>query len=105
MQELNKQRKQAVDYICDIVNAAVWFSNNFSKTTLNENIVYTVEFDDSYIEDRVTKLESMRADAISFPDVPWLLYTYLKTKYNLTDKEAQKYITEGSIEEVDELED
>ena len=29
MQELNKQRKQASDYIEDIIHAAIWFSNQF----------------------------------------------------------------------------
>ena len=35
MQELNKQRKQASDYIEDIIHAAMWFSNQFSGTSYN----------------------------------------------------------------------
>ena len=51
MQELNKQRKQATDYIEDIIHAAMWFSNQFSGTNYNLKEVLSIEFDDSYVED------------------------------------------------------
>lgn len=66
MQELNKQRKQATDYIEDIIHAAMWFSNQFSGTAYDLNDKLSIEFDDSYVEDKQAKLESMRADALSF---------------------------------------
>ena len=105
MQELNKQRKQASDYIEDIIHAAMWFSNQFSGTTYNADEPLSIEFDDSYVEDKQTKLESMRADAVTFQDIPWLTFMYIKTKYNLSDEEAQKYINEGKVTENDDLED
>ena len=107
MQELNKQRKNAVDYITDIIRAAMWFSNQFAETNYNLKEVLNVEFDDSYIEDKQAKLENMRADAITFQDIPWLTFTYIKTKYNLSDDEAEKYIKEGKMREEpnDDLED
>lgn len=107
MQELNKQRKQATDYIIDIIRAAMWFSNQFQETSYNLTEELSIEFDDSYIEDKQAKLEGMRADAISFQDIPWLTFMYIKTKYNLTDEEAQKYINEGktTLEDNDDLED
>lgn len=107
MQELNKQRKQATDYIEDIIHAAMWFSNQFSGTSYNVDEALSIEFDDSYVEDKQTRLEAMRADAVTFQDIPWLTYMYIKTKYNLSDDEAEKYINEGKMrdEHVDDLED
>lgn len=105
MQELNKQRKQASDYIEDIIHAAMWFSNQFSGTSYNVDEALSIEFDDSYVEDKQTKLESMRADAVTFQDIPWLTFMYIKTKYNLSDEEAQKYINEGKVTESDDFED
>ena len=105
MQELNKQRKQASDYIEDIIHAAIWFSNQFSGTSYNVDEDLSIEFDDSYVEDKQTKLEAMRADAVTFQDIPWLTFMYIKTKYNLSDEEAQKYINEGKVTENDDLED
>lgn len=107
MQELNKQRKNAEDYITDIIRAAMWFSNQFSSTSYNLEEELNVEFDDSFIEDKTAKLESMRADAVTFQDIPWLTFTYIKTKYNLSDEEAEKYINEGKMraEPTEDLED
>jgi hypothetical protein len=107
MQELNKQRKNASDYISDIIHAAMWFSNQFHGTKYNLVEELSIEFDDSYVEDKQAKLESMRADAVTFSDIPWLTFMYIKTKYNLSDEEAEKYINEGKMREepVDDLED
>lgn len=90
MQELNKQRKQATDYINDIIHAALWFSNNFQGTAYNEETDLSIEFDDSYIEDKNAKLERMRADALSFPEVPQLKVWYLMEAYNVTEEEAEE---------------
>lgn len=100
LQELNKQRKQATDYITDIIHAAMWFSNQFNGTNFNITEPLVIEFDDSYVEDKVAKLEAMRADALSFPEVPWLKLHYLMEKYNLTEEDAKKYI--GEIDEPDD---
>lgn len=107
MQELNKQRKQAVDYITDIIHAAMWFSNSFSNTNYDVTEKLSIEFDDSVITDKQSQLEAMRADAVTFLDIPWLTFMYIKTKYNLSDEEAEKYINDGKMREepVDDLED
>lgn len=104
MQELNKQRKNAKDYISDIIKAAMWFSNQFAGTTYNINEVLLIEFDDSYVEDKQTKLESMRADALSFPEIPILKIWYIAEKYNLSEEEAKKYI-KNTDEPIDDFED
>ncbi len=92
MQELNKQRNNARDYITDIIHAAMWFSNIFLGTSYDVSEKLSVEFDDSYIEDKQTKLESMRADALSFAEVTILKVWYLMEKYNIPEKEARKYV-------------
>lgn len=108
MQELNKQRNQARAYITDIVHAALWFAVQFQGSQFDPGETLAIEFDDSYITDRETDLATMRADALSFMEIPWLTFNYIKEKYNLTDDEADKYIKEGKtrMEEDDvELED
>ena len=104
MQELNKQRKQATDYIEDIIHAAMWFSNQFSGTSYNVEEELSIEFDDSYVEDKQTKLEAMRADALSFAEVPILKVWYLMEKYNIPEEEAKKYL-QYTEEPVEDLED
>lgn len=104
MQELNKQRNNATDYITDIIHAAMWFSNTFCGTSYNVEEPLSIEFDDSYIEDKQAKLDSMRADALSFAEVPILKVWYLMEKYNLSEKEAKGYL-ENKEEDIVDLED
>lgn len=104
MQELNKQRRQAAAYIEDIIHAAMWFSNQFSGTSYNVEEALSIEFDDSYVEDKQSKLEAMRADALSFMDVPILKVWYLMEKYNIPEEDAKKYL-QYTEEPVDDLED
>lgn len=92
IQELNKQRKQSHDYIQDIIHAAAWFSNTFNDTNFDVEEMITVDFDDSYIEDKASKLESMRADALSFPDIKILTLWYIMEKYNIPEEEAREYV-------------
>lgn len=102
MQELNKQRKQAKDYITDIVHAAMWFSNQFLGSKFNENEKISVEFDDSYIVDRETELERVRNDAITF-EIPELLTKYLVDAYGYTINEVSQII--GKVKANGELEE
>lgn len=103
IQELNKQRKQAHDYIEDIVHAAIWFSNTFNGTNYNVEEVINVDFDDSYIEDKASRLESMRADALSFPDIKILTLWYIMEKYNISEEEARTYVDMEPVEEEEPL--
>lgn len=93
MQELNRQRKQAIDYIKDIIKALLWFSNTFHGTAFDVEEDFNIEFDDSYIEDRQTRLESMRNDAMTFANIPWLLEQYLAERYNLPEEEAKALVS------------
>lgn len=92
MQELNKQRKQATEYISGLIKAAMWFSNTFQGTSYNldENLV--IEFDDSYVEDKAAKLERLRTDALSFPEIKELTVWYLKDAYQLSEEEAKEMV-------------
>ena len=91
MQELNKQRGNAITYIEEIMHAAIWFSNTFHGTTYNEEEVLSIEFDDSYVEDKEAKLERVRNDALSF-DIPKLTVMYLMEAYNIPEEDAWKLV-------------
>lgn len=104
MQELNKQRGNAIDYIVDIMHASMWFSNTFHNTSYDVNEVLSVEFDDSVITDKESQLESMRADALSFPEVPILKEMYLSEKYNVPIEEVKKWI-QNVEEPIEDLND
>ncbi|MBQ7925668.1 MAG: hypothetical protein IJ335_05170 [Lachnospiraceae bacterium] len=97
MQELNKQRKNASDYISDIVHAAMWFSNTFQESSYNTDEALQIQFDDSYIEDRQAKLEKIRADALSF-DIPKLTIMYLMEAYNMTEEDATELVLQKEQE-------
>lgn len=98
MQELNKQRAEAENYIRDICRAILWFSNTFQGTTWNVDEEITADFDDSYVTDRQSELESKRADALSFQSIPKLTIWYLMDKYNLSEEEANKIYAEGQAD-------
>lgn len=98
MQELNKQRAAAIDYITGICRAVLWFSNTFHGTAWNLDEEITVDFDDSYVTDHQSELESKRTDALSFQQIPRLTIWYLMDKYNLSEEEAEKMYQEGQVD-------
>jgi len=101
MQELNKQRKEAIDYISHIVKAMMWFSNTFCGTSYDMNSEICVDFDDSYIEDKNMRMENMRNDATSFSDIPEFTIKYIMERLNVEREEAVK-IYEGKEEQEDD---
>ena len=105
MQELNKQRQEAIDYVEGIVEAIIWFSNQFNGTNWSLDEEICIEFDDSYIEDKVSKLEQMRADALSFPEVKEFTIQYVMARMNCERDEAISYINGTDPDEGDETED
>ena len=98
LQELNRQRQEAIRYIQDICKAVMWFANIFQNKSFNLNQEILVDFDDSYITDREAELERKRNDALSF-DIPKLTVWYLMEAYSLTEEEAQKLVDEKHKEE------
>lgn len=93
VQELNRQRQEAVRYIQDICRAVMWFSNTFNGTGFSLETEILVDFDDSYITDKETELERKRNDALSF-DIPQLLIWYLMDAYSLTEDDAAALVLE-----------
>lgn len=98
MQELNRQRQEAIRYIQDICKAIMWFSNTFHKTAYDVNVEVLINFDDSYITDKEAELERKRNDALSFA-IPELTVWYLMDAYSLTEEEATTLVMEQKAEE------
>lgn len=107
MQELNKQRVESTSYITELVNAIIWFHNQFNKEgqkwSIDDEIM--VEFDDSYITDKATELESWRQDALSFPDIIEFKIQYIMKRLNCEHDEAVKYLNVNDPDKDDEVED
>lgn len=91
MQELNRQRQEAVWYIQDICRAVMWFANTFQSKAFNLEQEILVDFDDSYITDREAELERKRNDALAF-DIPELTAWYLMDAYSLSEEEAKELV-------------
>lgn len=98
MQELNRQRQEAIRYIQDICRAIMWFSNTFHRTSYNLDKEVVVDFDDSLITDKEAELEKKRNDALSF-DIPELTIWYLMEAYNLTEEEATALVMKKQEEQ------
>lgn len=92
LQELNKQRQQAIQYITGLVRAVIWYSNTFSGTAYDVDTEIKIDFNDSYIRDEKAELEDMRNDALQF-GIPKLTQWYLAKKYNLSDEEAEALVS------------
>ena len=91
MQELNRQRQEAIRYIQDICRAVMWFADTFQGKAFNLDQEILVDFDDSYITDREAELERKRNDALAF-DIPDLTVWYLMDAYSLSEEEARKLV-------------
>ena len=100
MQELNRQRQEAIRYIQDICRAVMWFANTFQGKMFNLEQDILVDFDDSYITDKEAELERKRNDALSF-DIPELKIWYLMDAYSITEEEARAMVEAKQEEEQD----
>ncbi|MBR1852609.1 MAG: phage portal protein [Lachnospiraceae bacterium] len=91
MQELNRQRQEAKEYISDICKAIMWFSNTYHGTAFDLDTEVLIDFDDSFISDKETQIQRRRDDAATF-DIPELLIWYLMEAYNLSEDEAKALV-------------
>ena len=98
MQELNRQRQEAIRYIQDICRAVMWFANTFQGKAFNLEQDILVDFDDSYITDKEAELERKRNDALSF-EIPELKIWYLMDAYSITEEEARAMVETKQEEE------
>lgn len=103
MQDLNRQRFEASQYIKDIVRAVLWYSNTFMGSSWNVDEEVAVDYDDSYITDKEAERERKRNDALSF-DIPKLKVWYLMDVYSLSEDEAEKLLSQSEQEDPDEEE-
>lgn len=90
LQELNKQRQEAKQYITAIIKAIRWFYNNLEQGELPDDKV-AINFDDSYVTNKDEELKTTRDDAMSF-DIPQLKIKYLCEKYGIDEEEAQEWL-------------
>ena len=100
MQELNRQRQEAIRYIQDIVRAVLWFANTFQGGSWDIEAEVNVEFDDSYITNKEAELEQMRSDAVSFSDIPIFRIRYIMERLNCDEKQARAYLAEGQMDRI-----
>ena len=94
MQELNKQRANLTEYIQTIIRSALWFSNAFLGTAYNVDAELDITYDDSYITDTESELESMRNDAQMF-GTPKLTIRYFMKRYDIDEKEATAWFEDS----------
>ena len=95
MQEINKQRAESINYISDIVKAIAYFYEISGQGVLDVSDI-EVDFDDSFIEDKTSVLESLKSDALSF-GVPKLTELYLSKKYGFTPEEVKELMEERPL--------
>lgn len=95
LQEVNKQRECNTKYIEDIINAIRWVTNNIGRTIkLNEQDDITVDFDDTYVENKQTVADNLRADALSF-GIDSLTVKYFMKRYDISEEEAKLWLSEA----------
>lgn len=100
MQEVNKQRTEATNYIESVIKAVMWCENTFHEGKYNLETEIHIDFDDSYIEDKASQLERVRNDALSF-DIPELTIKYLVDAYNYDEEEAKRLVYQTEDEKKD----
>lgn len=105
LQELNRQRHEAKEYITGIVHAILWFANAYQGGKWDDQADVLIEFDDSYIVNKAEELESTRADVIAGIGGAYVRKLYLMQKYNLDEKEAEKWATADDPDAGQETED
>lgn len=83
----------------------MWFSNTFLETSYDIGKEVCIDFDDSYIEDKTTRMNNMRADAMSFSEIPEFMIRYLMMSLNIERDEAEKILDSAQEEPDPEGED
>lgn len=104
MQDLNRQRFEASQYIQDIVKAVLWYSNTFLGSSWNVDGEVTIDYDDSYITDREAERERKRNDAMSF-EISQLKIWYLMDAYALSEDCAKELVNQSDHDDPDDEEE
>lgn len=105
LQELNRQRQEAREYITDIIRAVLWFANTYQGGHWAEDVDVLIEFDDSYITNKAERIESMWKDVTAGIGGAFVRKLYLMEKYNLDEEEAAKWAAGDDPDRLSETED
>lgn len=90
LQNLNKQREAVKTYVLSLCESIAGYVQEIYDISVTEDFI--VDFDDSYIFDRETQLDKLRADAITFTEYPQFMIEYVKARYSLTQEQAEKFL-------------
>ena len=91
MQEVNKQRAESEAYIADLCRAVAYFYSISNSVITVDDV--SVDFDDSYVEDKTSKAKQAREDYLAF-NIPFFLEKYLSKAYNLSKDEISEIVGE-----------
>lgn len=105
LQELNRQRFEAREYIRSIVAAVIWFMNEYRGARLPQDAEINVEFDDSCLTDRAELTEAMRRDVLDGIGGDETRKMYLMRRYNISEDEARGWIAREKHEDDKEKKD
>lgn len=97
MQELNRQRSCVEDYVKGLCSTILAMMNYLGLAHTDPSEPISLDFDDSYINDREQELNSIRDD-IAALGLPKLTERYLMEKYSLSAEEANSWIT-GAVQD------
>lgn len=102
MKEVNAQRSESTNYIKDIIKAIAYFYELTQGKRLDiDDLAIEIDYDDTYIEDKQSKVQSLRNDALTF-DIPQLKVMYFMRQYGFTEDEAKELLLEGADDEGEE---
>lgn len=102
MQELNKQRAVVEGYIKTLCKGIVYLHNSQTGTALDPEDEITIDFDDSYINDKETMLKDMRDDIMAL-GLPAITEKYLMTKYKITEEEARAWMEDKPFDDNEDM--
>lgn len=91
MQELNRQRSCVESYVKGLCSTILAMVNYLGLAHVDPHEPISLDFDDSYINDREQELSSIRDD-IAVLGLPKLTERYLMEKYGLSAEEANSWI-------------
>lgn len=103
MQELNKQREAVKSYVLGLIKNSLVLYNHLHSLNLNPEQAISLDFDDSYINDRQSQLKAIQDD-VGLLGLVEIQVRYLTMKYNITDEEARLWLEGKENEDNEEIE-
>ncbi len=91
MQELNKQRENVKGYILELIRNSLVLYKFLHSLNIDPTQAITIDFDDSYINDRQSQLKAIQED-VGLLGLVEIQVKYLTMKYNISEEEAKSWI-------------